>query len=57
MDTAHERMQMKIVHESQGLLMDNFACEGFFGHLKNEMFYSHNQRGVTVAEFKKTLAR
>jgi len=30
---------------------DNSACEGFFGRLKNEMFYNRNWIGVTIEEF------
>jgi transposase InsO family protein len=41
----------------KGCPPDNSACEGFFGRLKNEMFHSHDQRGVTVDGFRKTLAR
>jgi transposase InsO family protein len=40
----------------KGCSPDNSACEGFFGRLKNEMFHNHDQRGVTVNEFKRTLA-
>ena len=31
--------------------MDNSACEGFFGRLKNEMFYGRSWRGVTIEDF------
>ena len=34
---------------------DNSACEGFFGRLKNEMFYNHDWRGVSIKEFIKNL--
>lgn len=30
---------------------DNAACEGFFGRLKNEMFYGRDWRGVTLEQF------
>ncbi len=30
---------------------DNAACEGFFGRIKNEMFYCRSWKGVTVSEF------
>jgi putative transposase len=30
---------------------DNAACEGFFGRLKNEFFYSHDWQSTTVEEF------
>ena len=36
----------------KGCSPDNAACEGFFGHLKNEMFYNHNWEGYSIAELK-----
>lgn len=30
---------------------DNSACEGFFGRLKNEMFYGRSWQGVSVEQF------
>jgi len=30
---------------------DNAACEGFFGRLKNEWFYSHDWLVTTIEEF------
>jgi transposase InsO family protein len=30
---------------------DNAACEGFFGHLKNELFYSRDWLSTTIEEF------
>jgi len=30
---------------------DNAACEGFFGRLKNEMFYNRSWMGVSIEEF------
>ena len=30
---------------------DNSACEGFFGRLKNEMFYNRKWTGVSIEEF------
>ncbi len=30
---------------------DNSACEGFFGRLKNEMFYGYSWTGVTCDQF------
>ena len=35
----------------KGCSPDNSACEGFFGRLKNEMFYNHKWEGVTIEEF------
>ncbi|MCF0128155.1 MAG: IS3 family transposase, partial [Pseudobutyrivibrio sp.] len=30
---------------------NNSACEGFFGHLKTEMFYGHNWDDYSIKEF------
>jgi transposase InsO family protein len=30
---------------------DNAACEGFFGRLKNELFYARNWLATTIDEF------
>ena len=35
----------------KGCSPDNSACEGFFGRLKNEMFYGRDWSGVTFEEF------
>ena len=35
----------------KGCSPDNSACEGFFGRLKNEMFYGRFWNDVTVNEF------
>lgn len=34
---------------------DNAACEGFFGRLKNEMFYNRKWIGVSIDEFVRIL--
>ena len=34
---------------------DNAACEGFFGRVKNEMFYNRSWAGVSIKEFIDTL--
>ena len=36
---------------SKGCLPDNSACEGFFGRMKNEMFYGRSWQGVTLENF------
>ena len=36
---------------AKGCSPDNAACEGFFGRLKNEMFYGHSWEGVTLRRF------
>ena len=35
----------------KGCSPDNSACEGFFGRLKNEMFYNRKWDGVSIEEF------
>lgn len=35
----------------KGCSPDNSACEGFFGHLKIEMFYGHNWDDYSIPEF------
>jgi len=35
----------------KGCSPDNAACEGFFGRLKNELFYSRNWLSTTIEEF------
>ena len=35
----------------KGCSPDNSACEGFFGRLKNEMFYNRSWTGVTIEGF------
>ena len=35
----------------KGCSPDNAACEGLFGHLKNEMFYNQDWTGVKISEF------
>lgn len=39
----------------KGCSPDNAACEGFFGRLKNEMFYDQSWAGVTIEQFIKQL--
>lgn len=39
----------------KGCSPDNAACEGFFGRLKNEMFYPGNWQSTTVEQFIKTV--
>ena len=34
---------------------DNSACEGFFGRLKNELFYNRSWATVTLQEFMNIL--
>ncbi len=39
----------------KGCPPDNAACEGFFGRLKNEMFYDRSWIGVAMEEFMEIL--
>lgn len=41
----------------KGCSPDNSACEGFFGRLKNEMFYDRTWSGVNINEFIEMLDR
>ncbi|MDD4834532.1 MAG: IS3 family transposase [Lutispora sp.] len=46
-----DKAQLKRSMSKKGCSPDNAACEGFFGRLKNEMFYGHSWANVTVAQF------
>ena len=35
----------------KGYSPDNAACEGFFGRLKNELFYPRNWQSTTIEQF------
>jgi len=35
----------------KGCSPDNAACEGFFGRLKNELFYPRNWQATTIEQF------
>lgn len=39
----------------KGCSPDNSACEGFFGRLKNEMFYGHSWKDISVESFMKAV--
>jgi len=39
----------------KGCSPDNSACEGFFGRLKNKMFYGHSWQDVSIDKFIKIL--
>lgn len=39
----------------KGCSPDNSACEGFFGHLKTELFYGNNWDQYSIAEFMNEL--
>ena len=53
-----ERMEKAGLSRSmsrKGCSPDNAACEGFFGRLKNEMFYNRKWFGVSIDEFMNTV--
>lgn len=39
----------------KGCSPDNSACEGFFGRLKNEMFYGRSWKDISIEAFMKTV--
>ena len=41
----------------KGCSSDNSACEGFFGHLKTEMFYGHDWDEYSIEEFIQEINR
>lgn len=41
----------------KGCSPDNSACEGFFGRIKNEMFYGRTWNGITMDSFMEMLDR
>ena len=47
MENAHLIRSMS----KKGCSPDNSACEGFFGRLKNEMFYCRSWKGVSLSAF------
>jgi len=46
-----EKAQLIRSMSKKGCSPDNAACEGFFGRLKNEMFYGYSWAGVTINQF------
>lgn len=46
-----EKAQLTRSMSKKGCSPDNSACEGFFGRLKNEMFYGYSWTGVTISQF------
>ncbi|NLG89795.1 MAG: IS3 family transposase [Clostridiaceae bacterium] len=46
-----EKAELTRSMSKKGCSPDNSACEGFFGRLKNEMFYGYSWAGVTISEF------
>lgn len=46
-----ERHNLTRSMSKKGCSPDNSACEGFFGRLKNEMFYGRDWKGVSIDDF------
>lgn len=46
-----ERAQLTRSMSKKGCSPDNSACEGFFGRLKNELFYGRSWDNVSIEEF------
>jgi transposase InsO family protein len=46
-----ENAGLKRSMSKKGCSPDNAACEGFFGHLKTEMFYNKNWNDTTIEDF------
>lgn len=49
--TRIQNAKLKRSMSRKGCSPNNAACEGFFGRLKNEMFYAGNWQSTTIAEF------
>ena len=45
-----EKARLRRSMSKKGCSPDNAACEGFFGRLKNEMFYARSWADVSVDE-------
>lgn len=56
-DRIHIVVQAGLVRSMfrKGCSPDNSACEGFFGRLKNEMFYGRSWQGVSLDQFMEIL--
>ena len=50
-----ERHNLTRSMSKKGCSPDNSACEGFFGRLKNEMFYGRDWKGVSIDDFMSRL--
>lgn len=46
-----EKVHLVRSMSKKGCSPDNAACEGFFGRMKNEMFYCRSWQNVTIEEF------
>ena len=50
-----EKAQLIRSMSKKGCSPDNAACEGFFGRLKNEMFYNRNWDNISLNDFSNIL--
>ena len=50
-----EKAELTRSMSKKGCSPDNSACEGFFGRLKNEMFYGRSWVGISLDDFINTL--
>ena len=50
-----EKANLSRSMSKKGCSADNAACEGFFGRLKNEMFYNRNWKHTSVEDFMQEL--
>ena len=51
LDWVDGQIRIRPIHVEKGCSPDNSAWEGFFGAIKNEMFYNEGQSRMTVKEF------
>lgn len=50
-----DKVELTKSMSKKGCSPDNAACEGFFGRLRNEMFYNRSWEGVAITEFIRQL--
>ncbi|NLT40706.1 MAG: IS3 family transposase [Clostridiales bacterium] len=50
-----EEAQLQRSMSKKGCSPDNSACEGFFGRMKNEMFYGFSWIDVSLESFVQTI--
>lgn len=51
LDQKNGKVRSDPINVPKGCSSDNAACEGFFGILKNEIFYDRDWEGVSIQEF------
>lgn len=56
LDRTYRKCRFRTLHvKEKGCSLDNAACEGLFGRLKNEMFYYQDWTGFKISQFIDTL--